>query len=248
MTFQAYQDAFAAYIRNPQENPIPAGTKPARMAIYRELFFNNVAGFLTANFPVLHQVMDAQAWQNVVQDFFAQHACQTPHFSEISEEFLYYLQHERQCADDVPFMVELAHYEWVEMALSIAQGTLPICVAENNLDTSLSLSNLACVLAYQFPVHRISPHFLPITPPEQPTFLVVYRDEHENVQFLEITPLTYQLLQIMQDTPAQAARLYLAQLSSLFPTMDETVLTQHGEAILKDFVARGVVICANLSV
>ncbi|MEY3281450.1 MAG: hypothetical protein RL674_1435, partial [Pseudomonadota bacterium] len=58
MNFQEHQSAFAAYIRNPDLNPIPVGVRHERMAVYRELFFNNITGFLTANFPVLHRLMD----------------------------------------------------------------------------------------------------------------------------------------------------------------------------------------------
>lgn len=245
MTFQCYQDAFAAYIRQPQDNPLPLGVKPERMAVYRELFFNNVTGFLSANFPVLHQIMGEAAWQQLAQDFFATHRCQTPYFSDISEEFLHYLQNERQCTADLPFMVELAHYEWVEMALAIAQGTLRLCPVDNLVDSSLALSNFACVLAYQFPVHRLSPQYIPLTVPVQPTFLVVYRDVNEDVQFLDITLLTYQLLQLIQETPRQRVQDYLTQLLALFPAVDEAALRRHGEAILSDFALRGVVVCAN---
>ncbi len=244
MSFQAHQRAFAAYIRNPNQNPIPVGANNERMAVYRELFFNNVTGFLTANFPVLHRLMDDEAWHTLAQDFFSEHICHTPHFSEISEEFLSYLQHERQCTTDFPFMVELAHYEWVEMALSIAHGSFSLLI-DNVMETPLRLSNLASVLAYQFPVHQISPHFLPTVAPEQATFLVVYRDVHEEVQFLEITPLTYQLLQLIQEQPDQVAQIYLKQLSQLFPFVNEAVLMQNGEEIVKNLAMRGVVVSMN---
>ncbi len=92
MTFKNHQTTFAAYIRNPEKNPIPKGVKPERMAMYRELFFNNIEGFLTSNFPVLHSLFNEKAWGNLVQDFFENHICHTPHFSEIPEEFLAYLQ------------------------------------------------------------------------------------------------------------------------------------------------------------
>ena len=241
MNFQEHQSAFAAYIRNPDLNPIPVGVCHERMVIYRELFFNNITGFLTANFPVLHRLMDEAAWRRLSQDFFSQHVCHTPHFSEVSEEFISYLQNERQCADDFPFMVELAHYEWIEMALSIAQGETTPLVGRLQ-ETPLKLSPLACVLAYQFPVHLISPDFLPLTAPEKATFLVVYRDEYENIQFLEITPLTYQLLLLLQEQPDQLAKDYLKQLSQLFPVINEEVLNQNGEEILRDLVKHGVVI------
>jgi hypothetical protein len=48
-----------------------------------------------------------------------------------------------------------------------------------------------------------------LEPPEQPTFLVVYRDPKDEVRFLEITPVTYQLLALIQEQPGQTSAVYL---------------------------------------
>lgn len=199
--FKAKQLEFAAYIRDPENNPPPADVKPQRMAMYRELFFNNIDSFLSVNFPVLRTLLNDRQWLALGQDFFAKHASQSPHFSEIPEEFLDYLQNERDSSEDFPFMLELAHYEWVEMALSIAKDTVPdkLKNPENLLDQHVRLSPLAWPLAYQYPVHKISPHFLPEAEPEVATFLVVYRNSEDEVNFIEITPITYRLLQIIQE-------------------------------------------------
>lgn len=245
MSFQIHQESFANYIRNPQKNPLPVGVKSERMAMYRELFFNNINGFLTANFPVLHSLFELKDWLILVQDFFGHHVCRTPHFSEISEEFLAYLQNERQCVTDFPFLFELAHYEWVEMALSISTAEwTPLPPLEHDVKTKLKLSELACVLAYQFPVQKISPNFIPLIAPALPTFLVVYRNEQDCVQFLEITPLTFQLLQLLENRPKQMAEQYLVQLAESMDTIEMALLKENGLAIFKDFIKRGVIVTA----
>lgn len=243
MTFKNHQAAFATYIRHPEKSPIPTGAKPERMAMYRELFFNNIEGFLRANFPVLHSLFSEQDWTELVKDFFANHVCITPHFSEISEEFLAYLQSERKNVTDVPFLFELAHYEWVEMALSISDAKslkMPLANLEKN---ALKLSPLACVLAYQFPVQKISQTFIPLKS-EQPTFLVVYRNENDDVQFLEITPLTFQLLQLVESKPEYIFEAYLNELAAFAPTISLIILKEKGLEILEDFVKRGVIVSA----
>ena len=60
--FQRHQYAFAAHIRDPEHNPAPTGIEDRRMAIYRSLFFNNVSQLLAKTFPVLHQILGAEAW------------------------------------------------------------------------------------------------------------------------------------------------------------------------------------------
>lgn len=197
--FDRKQREFAAYIRDPKHNPVPEGIQEQRMAMYRELFFNNINGFLASNFPVLRTLLNDEQWFELAQDFFANHISQSPHFSEIPEEFLAFLEHERDNANDYPFMLELAHYEWVEMALAISKQELVTNDSQLILETRVQLSPLAWSLAYQYPVHKISPDFLPTAPPEQPTCLIVYRDTHDDVHFIEITPLTYRLLAMIEE-------------------------------------------------
>ncbi|GAW84927.1 conserved hypothetical protein [Bathymodiolus platifrons methanotrophic gill symbiont] len=199
--FKAKQAEFSAYIRNPAEQPCPEDVQPERMQMYRELFFNNVESFLSSNFPVLRKILNDAQWQQLAQDFFATHPCTTPYFSEIPEEFIAYLQNERAAnTEDYPFMLELAHYEWVEMALSIAQENLPDTEAEQitDLNQTISLSPLVWILAYQFPVHKISPTYLPLQTPEQPSYLAVSRNNEDEVKFIELSPMSFHLLQTIQ--------------------------------------------------
>lgn len=200
--FKAKQAEFSSYIRNPSASACPEDVKPERMQMYRSLFFNNVESFLSSNFPVLRKILDDSQWQQLAQDFFANHASSSPYFSEIPEEFITYLQKERESnTDDYPFMLELAHYEWVEMALSIAQEEPNKTKAKqiNDLQQTISLSPLAWILAYHYPVHKISPNYLPLQPSEQPCYLVVYRNNEDQVNFIELSAMSYFLLHTVQE-------------------------------------------------
>ncbi len=241
--FNAKQREFVAYIRNPEANPAPADVAEQRMAMYRELFFNNIENFLSSNFPVIRKLLDDQQWLALAQDFFANHTCESPYFSEIPEEFIGFLQQERNHQDDFPFLVELAHYEWVEMALSIAKeelvvNSLPIA----DLSTkSLQVSPLAWPLAYQYPVHKIAPNFLPLTPPESATFLIVYRDLHDDVVFLEITPMTYRLLAIIQEQPTAVAAEVLAQIIAEMQHPQPQLIIDGGLQILNGLAEKNII-------
>lgn len=244
--FKAKQLEFAAYIRDPESNPPPADVQPQRMAMYRELFFNNIDSFLSANFPVLRAILNDRQWLELGQDFFAKHASQTPHFSEIPEEFLDYLQNERDSSTDLPFMPELAHYEWVEMALSISKETVP--ANRQNLDNlhdqRIRLSPLAWPLAYQYPVHKISPAFLPETAPEQATFLIVYRNPDDEVSFIEITPITYRLLEIIQEHEEVLVAECLKQVAEEANHPNPEMIVSGGLQILKEMAQKAVITLA----
>ena len=242
--FAAKQREFADYLRSPDHFPPPADAPLPRVAIYRELLFNNINGFLSSNFPVLFSLLDGPQWLALVHGFFAQHRCQTPYFSEIPEEFIDYLQNERKHPDDLPFLVELAHYEWVEMALAISQDSLTI----NNVDGSdlarqtISLSPLAWPLAYQYPVHKIAPDFIPNTAPAQPTFLVVHRNVSDDVAFMEITPMTYRLLAIIQQQTAISVADCLQQVAVESDHPNPAIIHSGGLQILQNMLAKHIIV------
>ncbi|MFZ2727132.1 MAG: putative DNA-binding domain-containing protein [Methylococcaceae bacterium] len=244
--FQDKQRAFASYIRNPNNSPVPKDVNAERIAVYSELFFNNIDGFLASCFPVLKTLLDDNQWQQLARDFFATHQCKTPYFSEIAQEFLYYLQNERDTTHDYAFIIELAHYEWVEMALSIAKdeliiNTLPI---KNLLTQKISVSDLTWVLVYQYPVHKISPEYLPEQPPEQTTFLIVHRDSDYQVHFFTITPLTYRLLEIIQENNIILTTDCLNQLALESGTNPDIIIT-HGLQILMDLAEKHIIVIEN---
>ena len=243
MTFQTMQIAFANYIRNPHSQCIPQGINAERLAVVSELFFNNIEGFISSCFPVLKSLHTENAWLALLRDFFSIHHCKTPYFAEIAQEFLDYLENERQSQTDYAFMLELAHYEWVEMALSIDKAVLitnPLPV-DNLLTRQLTVSPLAWALVYQYPVHKISPTFIPQTPPAQPSFLIVHRDINDDVHFFEITPLTYRLLNLIQDNDSLLAKTCLQQLALETGQLDVELLCHYALPVLMDLVQRHII-------
>lgn len=240
---KAKQKQFADFIRDPDNHPPPGDVKIERMLMYRELFFNNIEGFLGSNFPVLKSLISESDWLSLVQGFFANHGCATPHFSEIPEEFLAYLQNERNNPADLPFMLELAHYEWVEMALTIAKDTCPVSMLQHDdlLNSKVALSPLAWPLVYLYPVHQISPSNIPEQMSAEPTFLVVYRNSEDEVGFIQITPLTYRLLEYIQEEKGEQLKEQLSVLAKESAVSDEDAFLAHGTAVCHELFEKGII-------
>jgi len=245
--FKAKQLEFAAFIRNPANHPVPADIKKPRMDMYRELFFNNIDSFLSSNFPVLRKILNDSEWQALAQDFFSRHTSKSPYFSEIPEEFLDYLENERKNPDDYPFLLELAHYEWVEMALSIAKEEPDFYPpnTENLLKKFIQLSSLAWPLVYRYPVQHIAPGFLPEHAPEQLTCLVVYRDHQYDVNFIEITPMTYRLLQLIEEHESLLAGDCLKRLVQELDQSDPEMILAGGLQILMNLAEKGIILVSE---
>jgi uncharacterized protein len=242
------QFEFAAHIRDPGHAPAPEGIEDRRLAIYRELFFNNVRDLLGRGFPVLRKVLGEPAWEALVRDWLVRHRARTPLFLELPQEFLEYLLNERAPgAADPPFLAELAHYEWVELALSIdeREPELPgVDPGGDLLDSRPALSPLAWALAYVWPVHRIAPEYQPAEPPADRTRLVVYRDRHDQVGFLEINAVTARLLELLgaETGPRPSGRECLLQIAAELSHPQPDAVVAGGAAILQELRERDVVL------
>ncbi|HSW15350.1 MAG TPA: putative DNA-binding domain-containing protein [Solimonas sp.] len=244
--FQQVQRQFAAHLRDPQRNAPPSGIEDRRLQIYRELFYNNIEDCLASAFPVLRQLSPDAVWHARVRDFYARHQSHAPQFHQIAEEFLRYLEDERgEHPDDPPFLRELAHYEWVELALAVAEAEID----DADVDTALDLlagrplqSPLAWSLAYEYPVHRIGPEFQPQAPSEQPSYLVVYRDRQDSVRFMEINAVTARLLQLLEEDPDASGRELLLRIAAELGHPQPQQVVEQGAAILRDLRARDILL------
>lgn len=205
---QRMQYEFAANIRDPENTELPEGIEARRMKIYQELFFNNIEGFVSSSFPVIRKLYDEESWEQIIREFMQNHRSHSPLFAEIPIEFLDYLSgNGRHLLLKYPFLLELAHYEWVEVAVIFAdeENKVHSSSAPKWLEQKPVVSSICHILAYEYPVHLISKEFTPGEDEKQATFLVVYRDEEYNVGFMELNAVSYQLLSYIDgDTVGKA--------------------------------------------
>lgn len=245
-SLRSLQEGFAAHIRNPQQNPAPRDVEDRRMAIYRDLFFRNLSNFIAKSFPVLRRLHSDTAWSAMIRDFYTVHECHTPMFPEIPREFLQYLQDRRAThPEDMPFLLELAHYEWVEIALDLDERELDDVPADQNGDLLQSipvLSPLAWPLAYRYPVHQIRPDFQPTEPPQQPTHLLVYRNRNDRVKFMQLNGVTARMIELMKENQGLSGLNILNTVAQeLSHPQPETVI-EAGTGVLRDLASRDVIL------
>lgn len=247
--FQTLQREFAGHLRNPQSHPAPGGIEERRLEIYRSLFFNNVNGFIQQGFPVLHSILPADRWTRMVRAFYEFHTCQTPYFLEIPQEFVSFLASGQGSeADDPPFMLELAHYEWMELVLDASTETLPETGFHPDGDLLRAipqLSPLHAVLSYHYPVQQICLDFQPTEPLPQPVWLLVYRNRDDAVRFMEINGPTARLLQLIEEHPDQTGREVVSLLAGEMQ-FDEGQLADFSRGILQQLRERDILIGTTL--
>lgn len=243
-SFKDRQYAFAAHIRDPDNVAAPANIEARRMAIYRKLFFNNLYSLLGTFFPVLRKIHTDDQWRGFIRGFMRHHQAQTPYFLQLPEEFLAYLQNEFEASgDDYPFLAELAHYEYAELALSVAEDEDDLSGVDPDGDLLTGIpvkSVLAWAFAYRFAVHRISPECLPGEPAEQPVYLALYRDSEDSVGFLELNAITAALLEEIEGNRYLTGEALLRRLAEKINYPDADALVEHGAAALREMRQLGI--------
>ena len=233
LPFQAYQRAFTAHLRDPKRHDKPDGVNDQRMRIYREIVFNNFLASVRACFPVLSQVLGKRRFGKLVRACFYAQPFASPLFADIPKTFVDYLQTGTMPSADVPaFAAQLAHYEWVELALSRQIETLDDATNRTQLATSDGLR--PCVL--QLPVvHRLLHYDYPVQciskknahPAPDATFLLVYRTPDYQVRFIQLNAITFQLLQQLQTQTATALD-HLTTLAQSLPHLPAASIIEFG--------------------
>ena len=245
--FKQAQYAFSAHIRDPKLNPKPSDIEARRMNIYTELFFNNVEDFISNTYPVLKDIMSEESWLEMIRDYFSNHLSHTPLFPEMPREFLHYLDNERDNPNDPKFINELAHYEWVELALMTSDLDEDINWDNIDLDNDLLnhvpvLSPLAWPLIYHYPVQQISKDFIPEEPSPQPVYLLVYRDKGDEVHFMELNPVTAMLIQLINEDNNLSSKQILENIAEQMQHPDPQIVIEGGNQILQDLKNRNVIL------
>lgn len=231
------------HLRDPQRAQAPADIEDRRLAIYRDLLFNNIENLLGGNFPVIRKTLGQTRWLALVRDFYRDHRSQTPLFPEIAREFLRYLESFPQL--DPPFLGELAHYEWVELALQISEASIEDVAHEPHgdlLDGRPALSPLAWPLAYQWPVQRLGPQFQPEAPPAVPTLLLLRRQADGNVRFSELSPLAFRLLDRLTEHRGLSGREQLQALAQEAGVPADDAFIAQGRQLLEQMRTSGVIL------
>ncbi|URM26866.1 putative DNA-binding domain-containing protein [Pseudomonas frederiksbergensis] len=245
------QNTLTRYLRDPDHCAPPAGMDVARAQVYRDLVFSNLSSLLSGTFPVLVKILGDDDWHSLVRIFLRDHRAQTPKFGEIAQEFVEFLASEPQVLNDgawPPFLVELAHYEWVEMALQ-QSDTEPLPASDEGLllDRPLQISPLAWPLAYAWPVQLVGPDYLPDSPPAQPTLLLVRRAEDWSVRFSELSSLAWRLLQRIGELPQLDGRAQLEGLAVEAGMAGSLEFIDSGMALLRQMHGEGVIGIAEFS-
>ena len=244
-TFIKEQHTFTQHIRDPENAPAPEGIESRRISIYTDLIFRNIENFIANSFPVLRQVIHDDEWHIILRGFLKKHISRTPYFPKLPLEFLNYLEQEQDEIELPAFCIELAHYEWIEISLSFDPREISFKNVDQNGDLLKGipvLSLLAQPHIYQWPVHKISSNFVPKEKPDEPTYLIVYRDHLYDVGFIELNQIAAKLIEELQKNTDKTGEEILLDIAKQLQHPDPKVVIKGGSEVIQDFKKKDILL------
>jgi len=248
-SFQQYQQEFTAYLRDPVNQQRPKDVVPKRMDVYKEIVFNNLFESVSACFPVTQKVIGKREWLKLVRGFFCNHSANTPIFRKIPEEFLSYLTSINSSDESnlPPYLTSLCHYEWVELLVStmvnladeVAIQDRTINLTGDLLENQPAFTPTMQLLNYEYAVQKISPRYKPTD--KVNTQLLVYRDADYAVNFIELNPVTYRLIKLLQEKGTSGKRA-LHMIANELGLLETESVILFGLDILEVLRSQGVIL------
>lgn len=249
--FQRYQLSFTAHIRDPLNHPRPDGVIAERMAVYEEIVFNNLFESVSACFPVAQQILGKRLWTKLIRAFLREHSADSPMFRKIPEEFLSFLEH----ADNdtltllPPYLTELCHYEWIELLVATLPDDSDTCSLINpagDLITQIPIFTPAMrLLNYDYAVHKLSRRNK--THEKSSTQLLVYRNHADSVKFMELNPVTYRLIDILNKNQNVTGKQALTLIANELNHPDPEKIIVFGKEILGKLKSQGIILGSKTS-
>lgn len=240
-----FQTAFTRHIRDPASAPAPREIVPARMALYGRLVFGNVERVMANMFPVLKARLPEPDWLALLRRFFRDHPMHDPLFQSMPQEFVHYLEARGPVAGEPPYLLELAHYEWVDYALSVDETVIDMSDIDPEgvlADGRPALNPLVWMLRYDYPVHTFRVAEPPAEPPATPSYLVAYRDRHDKVGYVELNTISARLLELIDDHPEWATSAVLSALARELEVACDGLFHERGLALLSELHERQVIL------
>ncbi|MGJ8680945.1 HvfC family RiPP maturation protein, partial [Paraglaciecola sp.] len=175
--------------------------------------------------------------------FFANHHSRSPYFIDISKEFVEFLSNEYEPNDSDPiFMQELAHYEWLELDVSVRKSRQDGVIWDGKSEvTDVCLSQLASLVSYQFPVHQISTDFQP-SESAGTVYLVVYRDDEDEVNFTLVNEVTAHLLNTIQHSGKIEIKSLMQVMIEAMPQLDAKQVSESLQQVIKQLLSQQILL------
>ena len=232
--FIRLQRNLAGYFRTDIKKGVPASLNNERLKVYKDLIHGNISSFIDTQFPICGRLVGKNKWKRLIKHFIAHHKLATPFFHQITLHFLLFLKqhlkHEESARKKTypACLLELAHFEWQELAVVMAEDT-PIPPFQKKITATkpLVLVPVIQLVQYHYPVHYMTlpEDGKPVRIPRrsaQPIYLIVYRKLDDDLGVMTINSGGIQLMNQLISAPKCSVKTHFQRLIKLMAIPKES--------------------------
>jgi hypothetical protein len=136
------------------------GLTENRVFNYRRLVYNVVDDTLRTAFPLTHNLLSEEEWDDTVNRFFSDHSCLSPSIWKMPYEFYqYFEQNDSGLKSVYPFLTELLLFEWMEIELYMMEDKIfPETQNEGSFENdTIKFNPEFKLMRFNYPVHQKNP-------------------------------------------------------------------------------------------
>ena len=237
--FRQYQFALARHLRDPLGVPAPEGVSASAVIACTQEMAHNLNELLMPAFASTRAVLGEDLWQHTLRLFLHDAPTHAPWGTAVQEAFVKFLGHNSLVQHLPPWLEDLAHFEWLQSAVAVADVVWPAHDPQGQLLQGVVVLNPTHVeVMYDWPVQRINLAHKPFE--MQPTYLSILRDVRDKVHVVESSRFRRHLIDLLRQgqTGAQA----LEAMAKWLDHPEVETFVQEGLPVLKQLQREGVVL------
>jgi uncharacterized protein len=210
---------------------------------YRRLVYNIIDDILESAFPLFFEYANDEMWDEMVNDFFSNHNCQTPQVWKVPGEFYEYaIEKDWSEKYKIPFLEDLLLFEWIEMDIhTMKDEVFPEYKTEGDWVKEIVVLNPEYrILTTKYPVHTTPPVQINETNAGQYFILIFRQPETGSIQFLDISVLYALAIEKVEEEKTLTQ--VVDELQTVFSFPDKNVAQRHIITFLEDLKQKGFVL------
>ena len=183
------QSRLAMYCRTGDLLPIK-GLTDNRVQTYRRLVYNVIDDTLQSAFPLTYDLLTTEEWDEIVNLFFSNHACQSTSVWKMPFEFYQFIENSAgELKEKYKFLAELLLFEWTEIEIYMMPDIQYPDYKPNGgwLGEIIAINPEYKILHLNYPVHLKNPNNVTAKDIGEYFVLIFREKESGKVHFLNLS-------------------------------------------------------------
>jgi hypothetical protein len=237
--FRQTQFALARHLRDPLSAPLPEGVNAADANACSQEMVDHLCDILAPAFPVTHALLGDDMWSLTVRLFLKDAPCHVPWATSVQRAFVTHVCAGVDMRHLPAWLQDLAHFEWLQTAVSTASVTWPAYDASGDtMHHAVVLNPTHVEAAYEWPVQGINTDHKPDD--MQSTYVSMLRDPQDELHVFDSSVFRGQLIELLRE--GQTGEQALMVLAMWLSHPEPEAFVREGAQVMAQLQREGVVL------